>query len=63
MIESNPAEKDLKILVDERLDMNQQWVLKAQKVSCTLGSIQSDVASRAREGMLPFYSTLVRSNL
>lgn len=62
-MDNSPAKKDLEILVDERLDVNQQWVLKAQKVNCILGCFQNIVVSRARERILPFYSTLVRPNL
>lgn len=36
-IDNSPAEKDLGILVNERQDMNQQWVLKAQKINCIPG--------------------------
>jgi len=43
--------------VNEKLDLSQQCVLAAQKAEHTLGSIERNVASRAREGILPFYST------
>jgi len=62
-IESSPAKRDLGVLVDENLDMSQQCALAAQKANHTLGYIPSSVGSRAREGILPLCSTLVRPHL
>lgn len=57
-LESSPVEKDVGVLVHEKLNRSQQYALATQKSNCILGCIKSRVASRAREVILPLCSAL-----
>ncbi|PKU45146.1 hypothetical protein llap_4551 [Limosa lapponica baueri] len=62
-IESSPAGKGFRILVDKNLDLSRQCALAAQKANCTLGYIKRSVPRRSRDVILPLFSTLMRPHL
>jgi len=63
LLESSSAERDLGMLVDDKLTMSQQYALVAKKASGILGCFKRNEATRSREILLPLYSALLRPHL
>ena len=56
-------ERNLGVLVDNKVTMSQQCALGAKKANGFLGCIRRSVGSRAREVLLPLYAALGRPHL
>ncbi|PKU49571.1 hypothetical protein llap_124 [Limosa lapponica baueri] len=63
LLESSSVERDLGVLMDNKLTMRQQCALVSKKANGLLGCIKKSVDSRSREVILTLYSALVRLHL
>ncbi|KAJ7419594.1 hypothetical protein WISP_52980 [Willisornis vidua] len=59
LLESSSAEKDLEVLVDNKLSMSQQCVPVDKKAKVILGFMEKSIAIRSTEIILTLYSVLM----
>ncbi|KAK4829231.1 hypothetical protein QYF61_002496 [Mycteria americana] len=60
---SSSVERDLGVLVDNKLDMSEQCAAAAKKANRMLGCINKGITSRDKEVIIPQYLALVRPHL
>ena len=63
MLRRSSAQKDLDVLVANRLAVNQPCTLVAKKMNTMLGDIKNSMASRSKDMILMLYSALLRPHL
>ena len=57
------SEKDLRIVVDHKLNMSEQCDVAAKKGNAILGCINRSIVSKSRKVLVPLYSALVSPHL
>ena len=62
-MESSPAERDVGVWVDGKLNRSQECALAAKRASRVLGCMKASVARRLREVIVPLYAALVPPHL
>ncbi|KAJ7408555.1 hypothetical protein WISP_119398 [Willisornis vidua] len=63
LLESSSVEKDLEVLMDNKLSMIQQCALVVKDANGILGCIRKSIVSRTKKVILPFYLVLVSLHL
>ena len=63
LLESSSVERDLGVLVDDKVDHEPVVCPGCQKANGILGCNRRSVVSRSREVLLPLYTALVRPHL
>lgn len=61
LLESSSAKRNLEVLVDKSLNINQQCTLAAKRSKCILGWIKHSTSSWPKEVILLLYIGLMRS--
>jgi len=60
---SSSAERDLGVLVDNRLNMSEERAAAAKQAKRMLACINKGITNRDKEVIIPLYSALVRPHL
>ena len=62
-LSNTTSEKDLGIIVDDKLNMSQQYDVASKKANAVLGCINRSMVSKSCEILVLLYSALVRLHL